>query len=77
MPPAWTNAVEGLKLDYIRTGRHSPTEPLQILAHQEMLVDWFDFWFNSHAAPAPEKLEQYALWCTLRDEHQAGAHPAD
>jgi hypothetical protein len=32
-----------------------------------MLVDWFDFWLNSHEDPDPSKAEQYSRWRKLRD----------
>jgi hypothetical protein len=58
-----------VELQYIRSGQHNLTKPLQILAHQEMLVDWFDFWLNGHEDPNPAKAEQYARWRKLREGH--------
>ncbi len=37
-------------LQYIRGGSHNLVKPLQVLAHDEMLVDWFEFWLNGHEA---------------------------
>jgi dipeptidyl aminopeptidase/acylaminoacyl peptidase len=55
-----------VELQYIRTGQHNLTKPLQIWAHQELLVDWFDFWLNRHEDPATEKARQYERWRGLR-----------
>jgi hypothetical protein len=55
-----------VELQYIRTGQHNLVKPLQILAHQEMIVDWFDFWLNGHENPGAEKAEQYARWRQMR-----------
>ena len=53
-------------LQYFRDGAHNITKPLQRLAHQEALVDWFDFWLNGHEDPAPRKASQYGRWRDLR-----------
>lgn len=55
-----------VELQYIRSGQHNLTKPLQRLAHQEMLVDWFDFWLNDHEDDAAAKAAQYARWRALR-----------
>jgi dienelactone hydrolase len=55
-----------VELQYFRSGAHTFRKPLQILAHEELLVDWFDFWLNGHEDPSPEKAEQYARWRKLR-----------
>jgi hypothetical protein len=55
-----------VELQYIRNGQHNFTKPLEVFAHQEMLVDWFDFWLNDHEAAAPEKAEQYARWREMK-----------
>jgi hypothetical protein len=46
----------------IRSGQHNLGEPLQILAHQEMLVDWVEFWRNGHKDSKPTKAAEYARW---------------
>lgn len=51
-----------VELQYIRSGKHNITKPLHRLAHQEMLVDWFDFWLNGHEVPDPAKANQYGRW---------------
>jgi dipeptidyl aminopeptidase/acylaminoacyl peptidase len=56
-----------VELQYIRNGQHNLTKPLEVLAHQEMLVDWFDFWLNSHEDADATKADQYARWRGLRD----------
>ncbi|HVO45439.1 MAG TPA: prolyl oligopeptidase family serine peptidase [Steroidobacteraceae bacterium] len=60
-----------VELQYIRTGEHNIRKPLQVLAHEEMLVDWFDFWLNGHEDPAPAKATQYDRWRHLRDLRQS------
>jgi hypothetical protein len=56
-----------VELQYIPNGQHNLTKPREVLAHQEMLVDWFDFWLNGHEDPDPEKASQYVRWRTMRD----------
>ena len=51
----------------MRNGQHNLTKPLEVLAHQEMLVDWFDFWLNDHEDTDAMKADQYARWRRLRD----------
>jgi prolyl oligopeptidase family protein len=58
---------KAVDLVYTRSGKHNLRKPLEILAHQEMLVDWFDFWLNGHEDPDPSKAEQYSRWRKLRD----------
>jgi hypothetical protein len=55
-----------VELQYIRSGRHNLSKPLQRLAQQEMLVDWFDFWLNGHEDPSPTKSAQYERWRKLK-----------
>ena len=55
-----------VELQYIRTGSHTFTKPLQVLAHQEMLVDWYDFWLNGHEDDDPAKAAQYARWRQMK-----------
>ena len=59
-----------VELQYIRNGRHNLSKPLQRLAQQEMLVDWFDFWLNDHEDDAPAKAAQYVRWRKLREMQQ-------
>lgn len=56
-----------VELQYIRNGQHNLTKPLEVMAHQEMLVDWFDYWLNGHEAPEASKADQYIRWRRLRD----------
>jgi dienelactone hydrolase len=56
-----------VELQYIRSGQHNLAKPLQRFAQQEMLVDWFDFWLNSHEDAAPAKAAQYVRWRKLRE----------
>jgi dipeptidyl aminopeptidase/acylaminoacyl peptidase len=58
-------------LQYIRTGEHNFVMPLHKLAHQEAMVDWFDFWLNEHEDASPEKAEQYERWRRLREMRKA------
>jgi dipeptidyl aminopeptidase/acylaminoacyl peptidase len=55
-----------VELQYMRSGEHNIRKPLQVLAHQEMIVDWFDFWLNGHEDPDSTKSEQYVRWRKLR-----------
>jgi hypothetical protein len=64
-----------VELQYIRSGQHNLSKSLLVLSHEEMLVDWVNFWLNAHEAVGPEEVEQYARWPKLRDEHQAGTDP--
>jgi hypothetical protein len=51
----------------MRNGQHNLTKPSEVLAHQEMLVDWFDFWLNGHEDGGGAKSDQYDRWRKLRD----------
>jgi hypothetical protein len=55
-----------VELQYIRGGEHNIRKPLHVLAHQELIVDWFDFWLNDHEDSRIDKQEQYARWRALR-----------
>jgi len=55
-----------VELQYIRSGEHNLTKPVQVLAHDGMIVDWFDFWLNGHKDPDPVKASQYTRWESLR-----------
>lgn len=57
-----------VELQYFRNGQHNLTKPSEVLAHQEMLVDWFDFWLNGHENTDETKVDQYARWRKLRDK---------
>lgn len=67
---------KAVDLSYTRGGKHNLRKPLEILAHQEMLVDWFDFWLNGHEDPDPAKAEQYSRWRKLREAHGASTAAA-
>jgi hypothetical protein len=56
-----------VELQYTRSGTHNFTKPLQVLAHQEMLVDWFDFWLNGREETDPAKADQYARWRKMKE----------
>ena len=57
---------KAVELQYIRSGHHNFAKPLQILAHQEMLVDWFDFWLNGREASGADKTLQYTRWREMK-----------
>jgi hypothetical protein len=61
-----------VELQYIRGGQHNLRKIAHVHAHQEMLLDWFDFWLNDHEDPNPAKTLQYGRWRTLKR-----AEPAD
>ena len=54
-----------VELQYIRSGKHNIAKPLHKVAHQEMMVDWFDFWLNDHEDPDLGKSDQYRRWRDL------------
>jgi hypothetical protein len=56
-----------VELQYMRTGEHNIRKPLQVFAHQEMIVDWFDFWLNGHEDSDSAKAKQYERWDKLRE----------
>lgn len=45
---------------------HTPQNPQQILAIQEMAIDWLEFWLTGLEDTNPEKREQYARWHRLK-----------
>jgi dipeptidyl aminopeptidase/acylaminoacyl peptidase len=51
-----------VELQYFRRGQHNLTRPLEVLTHQEMLVDWFDFWLAGHEDGSDGKRGQYQRW---------------
>jgi dipeptidyl aminopeptidase/acylaminoacyl peptidase len=55
-----------VELQYIRSGSHTYAKPLHVLAHQEMVVDWYDFWLNGHEDGDPAKAAQYARWRQMK-----------
>lgn len=63
-----------VELQYFRSGQHSIRKPLQRWSHQEMLVDWFDFWLNDHEDPDSSKAQQYDRWHQLREMQSAAEH---
>ncbi len=65
-----------VELQYIRSGQHVIAKPLHKLAHQEMIVDWFEFWLAGTERPAPEKIDQYRRWRLIRDQRQPQINPA-
>ena len=56
-----------VELQYMRSGEHNIRKPLQIFAHQEMIVDWFDFWLNGHEDPASQQGAAIERWGKLRE----------
>lgn len=60
------NQGNPVELQYMRSGEHNIRKPLQVLAHQEMLVDWFDFWLKGHQNSNPTKTAQYIRCQALR-----------
>jgi dipeptidyl aminopeptidase/acylaminoacyl peptidase len=63
-----------VELQYIRGGQHNLVKPLEILAHQELIVHWFDFWLNGRVDPSTEKRDQYRRWEGYREAGlQAGS----
>jgi dipeptidyl aminopeptidase/acylaminoacyl peptidase len=65
-----------VELQFIRGGQHNIRKPLEVFAHQEIIVDWFDFWLNQHEDADPSKGEQYQRWRKLRAEHSSLQSPS-
>jgi dipeptidyl aminopeptidase/acylaminoacyl peptidase len=59
---------EGKPYDaYVFTNElHSKWQPAHLHAIQQRNVDWFRFWLQDYADPAPDKQEQYRRWRELR-----------
>ena len=50
-----------VELQYMRSGEHNIRKPLQVLAHQEMIVGWFDFWLNGHEDADSSKADHWRI----------------
>lgn len=61
---------KAVELQYIRSGKHNLVKPLHRIAHQEVIVDWFDFWLNEHRDDDPDKVEQYRRWKLMKRSRQ-------
>jgi hypothetical protein len=59
---------KAVELEFIRSGAHNLTQPLHRIAHQELIVDWFDFWLNGNEGSDPGKVDQYRRWRTMRGD---------
>lgn len=57
---------KAVELQFIRSGKHNIVKPLHRVAHQELIVDWFDFWLNEHEDDDPSKAELYRRWREMR-----------
>ena len=66
---------KAVELQYIRSGEHNIRKPAHILAHQELIVDWFDFWLNDHEDQSETKQEQYVRWQAMREAKEASVKP--
>ena len=55
-----------VELQFIRTGNHNVIKPLHVVAHHEMMVDWFDFWLNGAESPGQDNAGQYSRWREMR-----------
>ena len=55
-----------VELQFIRSGKHNLMKPLHRMAHQEMIVDWFDFWLNENEHDDPGKADQFERWRQMR-----------
>jgi hypothetical protein len=51
---------------YIPGGQHILQKPLDRLASQQGVVDWFRFWLQSYDDGAIEKRAQYDRWRMMR-----------
>jgi hypothetical protein len=52
---------------------HNPQNPDQVIAVQERVVDWFDFWLNGHEMSDVDKTAQYAHWRSLKRQQGVAA----
>ena len=55
-----------VELHYIRTGQHNLKKPRHRLSHQEMLVDWFDFWLNADNATSALQPDRFDRWTEMK-----------
>lgn len=56
-----------VELQFIRSGAHNLTQPLHRVAHQELIVDWFDFWLNGNENSESIEMVQFRKWRAMRD----------
>jgi hypothetical protein len=57
---------------YIRSGDHVLVKPLERLAAQQQVVDWYDYWINGVRSEDSAKAKQYAVWDQLRAGPRCG-----
>jgi dipeptidyl aminopeptidase/acylaminoacyl peptidase len=50
---------------------HQIQRPRQRLAALNASVDWMRFWLRGEEDPAPDKIQQYVYWRSLRDQRDA------
>lgn len=60
-----------VELQFIRSGQHNLTKPLHRVAHQELIVDWFDFWLNDNKDGDSRKANRYKRWRAMRGSQHA------
>jgi hypothetical protein len=66
MYAAMVDQRKPVELQYTRGGEHNFRKPREVFAHEEMLVDWFDFWLNGHEDSDSAKSAQYERWRKMR-----------
>jgi hypothetical protein len=47
---------------------HGPQNPQQIIAANQRVVDWWNFWLKNTEDPSPSKLAQYQYWRLLKSQ---------
>ncbi|MEM7277004.1 MAG: prolyl oligopeptidase family serine peptidase [Pseudomonadota bacterium] len=65
---------KSVELQYIRSGQHNLVKVEHRVAHQEMIVDWFDFWLNDNERIGNEKSKQFERWRELRSGLGSDSH---
>jgi hypothetical protein len=45
---------------------HTPQNPQQLVAVQDIVIDWLDYWLTGHEDSSPSKRSQYARWEHLK-----------
>jgi dipeptidyl aminopeptidase/acylaminoacyl peptidase len=57
----------------ISDGQHLLQKPLERLASQQGVVDWFRFWLENYERPDPEDKTEYARWRQMRRDKQVAS----
>jgi hypothetical protein len=61
----------------IPDGQHLLQRPLERLASQQGVVDWFRFWLEGYEQPDPEDKTEYTRWRQMRRDKQMASATSD